>query len=430
MPPSITRLVPLAILFTSSTYAEPFPAVVGEDVTIKLQRTACFGSCPDYTVTIDGNGNVRFVTRNDEGPADADVHRAFSRDDGVLLSGVHTDTIDPQVVRKLVAQFRAAGFFALKDKYVASVTDSPSYVLTFRTGTQTKTVVDYVGESVGMPASVTALENAVDHAAGTARWVHGSDGLIAYLERTGFDFTSPAAGNIALEAAMGDRASDTTIIGLLERGAALDGSTDFAIGGSKTILGKGLAVAAVRQGRTALFSWLYEHGWVERAGRHELETTFAETAGGCSAALVRAFVARGLAIETPGAEGETALGAVASAYNCRDEEARVSVATALLDAGADPNRRNDAGETAIFGVEHLPLLNVLYARGARSDIKDKEGNSVVFSSWTDAIVLRHLQAGASPLGRYYDGNTLEEQMKMRPMPMTKRWLRNNGQVQR
>lgn len=427
---SMARFALLAGLLTSCAQAEPFPAIVDADVMITLQRTACYGNCPDYTVTIDGKGNVRFATRGAGGPGAANVHRAFSPDDGVLFSGVHTDRVDPQMMRDLVEQFRAADFFALKDEYVAPITDNPSYVLTFQTGKHSKTVVDYVGEKAGMPASVTALENAVDLAAGTARWVKGADGLLVYLEHTSFDFTSADARNIALEAALSDGAADATIIGLLERGAALDRSANFPGGSREGILGKELTTAALRGGRTALFTWLAEHGWVERTGRSALEAEFARTAGGCSAALVQAFVARGLDIDIAGEEGETALGALADAYNCRDESARVAVAKALLDAGADPNHRNDGGETATFAVEQLPLLNLLYARGARADIIDKEGNSAVFSSWTDAIVLRHLQAGASPKGRYFDGRTLEEQMKKRPMPTAKQWLGDHAKTRR
>lgn len=250
--------------------------------------------------------------------------------------------------------------------------------------------------------------------------------VIAYLERTDFDFTSSNARNVALEAALNDGAADTTIIGLLERGAALDRSVDFPVGDHKGILGKELTIAAVGSGRTALFIWLAERGWAERTGRRTLETEVAQTAAGCSASLVQAFPKHGLSINASGDEGETALGALADAYNCKNEDARILTAKALLDAGADPNHRNDDGETTIFGVEHLPLLDLLYARGARADLTDKEGNSAVFSSWTDAIVLRHLQAGASSKGRYYDGRTLEEQMKKRPMPLVKQWLKDNG----
>jgi hypothetical protein len=282
-----------------------------------------------------------------------------------------------------------------------------------------------VGEKAGIPASVGALEDAVDRAAGTARWIHGADGLIAYLERSHFDFTSPTVRDITLAAALDLGAADTTIIGLLERGAALDRSTNVRKGGRGGILGEELTIAAVGSGRSALFTWLAERGWVERTGRPALEAKFAQSAGGCSASLVQAFANRRLAIDAPGDKGETALGALADDYDCKSEDGRVAAAKALLNAGADPNHRNDDGETAIFGVEYLPLLDLLYARGARADVTDKQGNSAVFSSWTDTIVLRHLRAGASAHGRYFDGKTLEEQMKERPMPLARQWLKDH-----
>lgn len=425
MPSLIARFGLLAILLSSCSHAKPFPAIAGKDVTITLQRTACLGSCPDYTVTIDGKGNVRFATRVAEGPGAADVHRAYSPDDGVLMPGVHIDSIDKQRVRDLVEQFRAANFFALKDKYFAPINDSSSYVLTFRAGTNIKRVVDHVGEKAGMPASVSALEDAVDRAAGTARWIHGADGLIAYLERTHFNFTSPSVRDITLAAALDPDAANATIIGLIERGAALEHSVNVRMHGREGIFGEELTIAAVGSGRTALFTWLAERGWAERTRRSALEAQFAQTAGGCSASLVQVFASRGLAIDAPGDKGETALGALADDYDCKSDNARVAAAKALLDAGADPNHRNDDGETAIFGVEYLPLLDLLYARGARADVTDKQGNSAVFSSWTDGIVLRHLRAGASPHGHYFDGRTLEEQMKERPMPMAKQWLKDH-----
>lgn len=415
-----------AILLASCEHAEPFPMIVGDDVTITLQRTACFGNCPDYTVTIDGKGNVHFATRDSEGPGAATVHRAYSPDDGVLVSGVHTDAIDPQAVRELVAQFRAANFFSLKDEYIAPVTDSPSYVLTFRAGTHSKTVVDYVGHAVRMPTSVTALEQAVDQTAGTGRWVEGKAGLIAYLERTGFDFTSSKARDIALEAALGDGAADATVIGLLEKGAAPDRLANFPRGDDKGTLGKGLITAAVKRGRLALFNWLAARGWLERTEKRVLEKEFAQSAAGCSAELVNTFAARGLSIDASGEEGKTALGELSDSYNCKDESARLAVGKALLDAGADPNHRNDAGETPIYNVEYLPLLDLLYVRGARPDVVDKGGNGPVFSSWSDEIVLRHLQAGASSNGRYFDGRTLEQQMVERPMPMVRQWLKSHS----
>lgn len=35
-----------------------------EDVTITLERTVCFGVCPDYVVTVHGDGTVEYEGRN------------------------------------------------------------------------------------------------------------------------------------------------------------------------------------------------------------------------------------------------------------------------------------------------------------------------------------------------------------------------------
>lgn len=409
-----------------SAAAEPFPAVIEDELKITLQRTACLGSCPDYTVTIDGQGNVEFRTQGENFPGEFEVHRSFSQSDGILFSGVHTDKIDPGIVAELVEQFREAEFFSLNDEYRAQVTDSPAYILTMNTGTASKTVVDYVGDRVGMPESVTELQDAVDRAAGSARWVEGADGLVDWLEANDFDFKSDVARTLALAGAFED-ADDQTIIDLLDRGADLNAMTAHPWARDDAILGTELLVAAIYRGRTRLFSHLASKGWVDRSDKEKLEGLFADQAAGCSASFAYAFAAEGLSIDSAGEEGQTALAALSSVYLCNyDDEGLVETAKALLDLGADPNKRDFEGETAIFSVEYLPLLNLLYERGATANVLNNEGNSPALSSWTDEIVLRHLQEGARPIGRYYDGRTLREQMEHRPMPRVEEWLDANG----
>ena len=418
-------VLPLA-LFGCSATAEPFPTVIEDELKITLQRTACFGSCPDYTVTIDGQGNVEFRTRGENFPGEFEVHRSFSRSDGILLSGTHSDKIDKSVVAELVEQFQEAAFFSLQDEYRAQITDNPAYILTIDTGTASKTVVDYVGKEVGMPQVVSELQDAVDQAAGTARWVDGSYGLVEYLAANRFDFRSHAARTLALEGALDD-ADDRTILALIERGADPDQRTRHPWSGDDVVLGEELLTASIERGRGDLFSYLADKGWVERADQGRLERLFADHAAGCSASLARAFAKQGLAIDSLGEEGEPALAALSSVYLCnRNDEGLLETAEALLSLGADPNKRNVSGETAIFDVEYLPLLDLLYAYGADPNVLDNNGNSPVFSSWTDEIVLRHLEEGARPVGKYFDGRTLREQMKHRPMPRVEQWLDANG----
>lgn len=163
-----------AIVSSCAMATDDYTPVDAAKAKITLQRSACFGTCPDYKVTIQGDGRVSFTTAT--APADpvSSVHREFSMSQGVLFPGTHEDRIAPDLFAALVAKFRSAGFYNLKREYVAGVTDSATYKLTFDTGRKSKVVTDYVGREVGMPKAVTDLENAVDELAGTARWVRGS----------------------------------------------------------------------------------------------------------------------------------------------------------------------------------------------------------------------------------------------------------------
>ena len=129
-----------------------------QNVKIELSRSMCYGRCPAYSVTIWGDGSVHF-----------DGQRY------VQVPGKHDARIAPDAVMELVRQFESAKFFAAGDKYIAEVTDNPTYTLTLSVGGKTKTVTDYVGEQVGMPLVITDLENAVDEAAGTKRWIKGDE---------------------------------------------------------------------------------------------------------------------------------------------------------------------------------------------------------------------------------------------------------------
>ncbi len=123
-------------------------------VEITLSRSVCFGVCPDYSVTITGEGEVRYAGRH-----------------FVNVVGEARATIAPAQVQALLARFDAIGFERLRDEYRASVTDNPTTIVTLTRGGRTKRVVDYVGVAAGMPESVRALQDEIDRVAGSARWV-------------------------------------------------------------------------------------------------------------------------------------------------------------------------------------------------------------------------------------------------------------------
>jgi hypothetical protein len=123
---------------------------------ITLERGVCFGACPDYTVTIHGDGRVVY-----EG-------RRF-----VAQTGKREATVPRDAVRALLRKFRQADFFSLRDNYHAQVTDLPTYRVTLAHDGRRKSVSDYGGEMMGMPKAVTELEQAIDETANTRQWVKG-----------------------------------------------------------------------------------------------------------------------------------------------------------------------------------------------------------------------------------------------------------------
>jgi hypothetical protein len=137
------------------------------DVAMTLERSTCFGVCPDYTVRIGGDGHVVYEGRN-----------------FVKEVGTREADIDRDAVIQLLKDYYEADFFRLADEYrtrtrvdVASdgtvtqteqwVTDIPTYFVSIQIGKYQKRIVDYYFG----PEALRALEDKIDAAAGTDRWV-------------------------------------------------------------------------------------------------------------------------------------------------------------------------------------------------------------------------------------------------------------------
>jgi hypothetical protein len=148
-------------IFPLEQWAEtdvPFPEILDwSTLKMSLKRTVCFGACPAYSVVVGGSGDVEF----DGGS-------------GSRITGHHRGQVSRQAVESLLHEFQRANYFSLKDDYVTRVTDSPTYTTSIEFDGKKKTVRDYVGLRSGMPEAVTDLENAIDEALGTEKWVKGT----------------------------------------------------------------------------------------------------------------------------------------------------------------------------------------------------------------------------------------------------------------
>jgi ankyrin repeat protein len=153
-------------------------------VTITLQRSHCYGSCPAYTVTLTGTGDVTFN----------------SDDTSLAAIGHHTAHIAPTAVTSLLDQFRAADFLSARDNYTCGWTDNPTQVLTLTINGQgiSKHVTDYCGQLVGMPTAIANLETAIDTTVHIDRWTVGNSETLPSLQAENWNFSSTAPDNLLL----------------------------------------------------------------------------------------------------------------------------------------------------------------------------------------------------------------------------------------
>ena len=131
-----------------------------DSVLIELERTACLGGCPVYSVALLGDGTVRYDGRN-----------------FVKQTGAATAKVAPAAVRGIVDAANRAGFFGLPDRYAHGeptcplyTTDSPRTFITVTAGGRTKRIEHDYGCENG-PKALVSLAARIDSVAGTARWI-------------------------------------------------------------------------------------------------------------------------------------------------------------------------------------------------------------------------------------------------------------------
>jgi PKD repeat protein len=130
------------------------PPVTHEELIITLERTACFGTCPVYSLRIKGDGTV-----------------IYSGVDYVRIQGIQETTIGADAINQLVAEFEKANYFSLNDSYTSfGVSDMPSANTSITIGDKTKAINHYLGDRTA-PQQLTALEDKIDEIVNSAQWI-------------------------------------------------------------------------------------------------------------------------------------------------------------------------------------------------------------------------------------------------------------------
>src|SRR6266545_3806614 len=108
----------LSLIVCSASIAKPIlVAPKATDDLITLERTACFGTCPIYTVSIASDGTVSFQGRQ------------------YTKAKAATGKISRKAFRRLVREFEKINYFSLPDEFAPGtkvcpqmITDLPSAI--------------------------------------------------------------------------------------------------------------------------------------------------------------------------------------------------------------------------------------------------------------------------------------------------------------
>lgn len=130
--------------------------------SITMERTACYGRCPIYKVTIKSDGTVSW-----HGEMFVDVQ------------GDRTTTVDAKAVDDLFALLGTSCFSSFKGEYTASVTDHPWAYLTLDVDGHKKVVKHYLAQyrednpkrTCDAIDKLTRIEKQIDVVAQTRRLV-------------------------------------------------------------------------------------------------------------------------------------------------------------------------------------------------------------------------------------------------------------------
>ena len=117
---------------------------------IELERTACFGTCPVYRVSLFRGGRAQF-----HGARNTERIGEFEGQVSIFDYG------------KLCYLMQRMGFDQLPGRYTAGWTDAPTFIVTAVPGNTTRIVSDYSG--IG-PIELWAVQQAIDAVAQRVRW--------------------------------------------------------------------------------------------------------------------------------------------------------------------------------------------------------------------------------------------------------------------
>ena len=151
------RILAALLVLSSVAFADssvPNQAGGASAPWVSLERTACYGRCPIYKVTVLRDGTV-----------------LWEGERFVKVTGKATAKLSAESLLALGQELKLADVFALRDKYESyDVTDNPSAIVSVDDGKRKKTIHHYHGDA-SSPKALYELEDKIDRIVGSARWI-------------------------------------------------------------------------------------------------------------------------------------------------------------------------------------------------------------------------------------------------------------------
>jgi hypothetical protein len=158
----IFRIWVLLTLLASPLIARSVELDLTSVVSVQLERTACFGTCPSYVLTASRSGTV-----------------TFNGNDHVKTKGDHKGKISQNDFHFLAEAVSRVQFLTFRQSYASKAdgctelwTDSPSIRITVQLTDQTKSVVYYTGcRGPNELSHLSWLADTVDEVTQSQNWV-------------------------------------------------------------------------------------------------------------------------------------------------------------------------------------------------------------------------------------------------------------------
>ena len=392
-----------------------------DSFSVTLQRTGCFGSCPDYAVSL-------------KGPKDGQAAVSFEATAYSDVTGKHKWRIDPAAVSALIDTARQTQIWSARDAYTADVTDLPLYRLSVTVGGQTKTIRDYGGGMVGMPSAVSRFMDAVDDTAGTADYIHLTIEGIARLRDEGFDLTSQAGADLLADANHDADVADTTVMVLIHEGAPLHGGHAQVGYGQRDPDETVLLTDAIDRNRPGVVKVLLDAGLLN--GQAAIDDAFGEAIGAGHMAMVQTIWAYHPSLtytdtwmdETKVAPVTLHLG---GGHGDTGEWDGLAIAQFLLGQGCDINAQDARGKTLLHiaaDAGDAAFVRYLLDHGAKVGALDTDGNAPLDDARSEEVEIMLLDAGADPTHKPGGTYSAAERARLDDDKVILDWLRAHGKM--